>query len=190
MVDKLAPAAAGKSQSQTVAAVYPFFVAAAKQFRYGIPPFESWKSSEKRPEALAQATEWMEQIDKKIAAHELRKLLHSSSFSGDDTAHALILRYLNKAQKTGADRDKLDYLLAHYLRLHGDAEMQRGELDLERAGQLLEPVLGKVSGDGAQWLEPLDVVINDLNRCASLRDLDGWEIIQRGRNIQVEGREQ
>lgn len=191
MVGRPASTAVPSKRRDALATIYPFFVAAAKQFRYGIAPFENVDESlGKSPQTRAQAAKWMDQVDKKIAVHELRKLVHSGDFIGQEITPALIARYIGKPEKTGADRDKLDYLLAHYLRRRSDAAMHQGELDVERAAQLLEPVLGKSPGDSPQWLEPLDIVINDLRRCASLSDLDGWEIIQRGRNIKVEGRDQ
>src|SRR5205807_1599938 len=108
-------------------------------------------------------------VDRKVAVHELRKLLHAGEFQNDGTLHALIQRYLQKAEKTGADRDKLDCLLAHVLRTRS---AHAAELSLEDAARHLEPILGKSSAELPQWLQPLEALVADLQRCATLHDLD------------------
>lgn len=167
--------------------VFPFFVAAAKQFRHESPPFETLTADER--ELIGRAYQWLERVDKQIAPHEFRKLLHSKPFNRAELTLALIALYLEKRERTGADRDKLDYLLAQYLRVRGEAEAQQGNIEMDRAAQLLEPVLGESPTVLPPWLEPLERLVHDLRRCGSLRELDASEIIQRGRTIKVEARE-
>lgn len=175
--------------AQAVAAEYPFFATAAKLFRYGQPPTSPDENCAFSSTDLGSVKEWMERIDNRIAVHELRKLLHSSACSGDGTSRALVERYLSKIDKTGSDRDKLDYLLAHWTRSHAAAESSSDELDLEQTAKILEPLLGESSAELPQWLEPLETLMDELRLCGSLRELDESEIIQRGRTIKIEGRD-
>src|SRR5947209_17884376 len=101
MVGKPAPAAF-EVQRNVLAVVYPFVVCAARQFRYGHPPFESFDDAvpkDRRREFLQQASGWLDEVDRKIAVHELRRLLQSSAFNGAEIAQALIHRYFSKPEK-------------------------------------------------------------------------------------------
>lgn len=178
--------AAADAQWTALQAVYRAFMALAKQFRYGQAPYEFLEcgSAAERAEVMAAATEWLDRVDRKVAVHELRKLLHAPEFRDDHTIQALIARYLAKPERTGADRDKLDYLLAHFLREHSNERTT-----LEQAARRLEPLLGETSLEIPVWLSPLQEFTAEIERCATLRDLDTRQIIQRGRDFKVNARE-
>jgi hypothetical protein len=177
------------AQWDALRAVYPFFVAAARQFRYGQPPLDELPAAPvERRERLA-LTSWLEGVDKKFAVHELRKLLDNSALGKSETTQALVARYLSKDEKTGSDRDKLDYLLAHYLRINADDAMLDGHLSFEETAKLLESMWGESPADPSPCLEALEPLIDELCQCSSLGDLDVSEIIQRGRTLKVEARE-
>jgi len=189
MVAEPATKARKAGQRSALTAVFRFFVAAAKQFRYSQPPLNELPPAPgERRERLAITT-WLEGVDKKFAVHDLRKLLNNRVLCQPDTIHALIARYLGKEEKTGSDRDKLDYLLVHYARISATPVMLDGHLSIEETAKLLEPVLGASPADPAPCLERLEPLIDELCQCTSLGDLDVSEIIQRGRTLKVEARE-
>ena len=64
------------------------------------------------PEARDRVLQWFEQIDGHVQVWQLRQLLQSTSLQNEENLRYLIVRHLNRKQKTEADKDKIDSKLA------------------------------------------------------------------------------
>ena len=58
--------------------------------------------------------QWFEQIDGHVQVWQLRQLLQSTSLQNEENLRYLIVRHLDKKQKSEADKDKIDFLLVQY----------------------------------------------------------------------------
>src|SRR5437016_6318580 len=98
--------------------LYPIYAALAVQFGLDTAPYgNDLQNIETRSEpAVLEAVErWLTLLDQRIQAHHLRYLLQSSDVARtEQKLHALVERYLNLRQRGDSERDKLDFLLAHY----------------------------------------------------------------------------
>ena len=136
-------------------------------------------------ESLQQAWQWFDRMDQHLAAHHLRAFLQTAPDVDEDLLRALLKHHLEKADKSEADRDKLDYLLVQYFALCAPPVVRDESLDLEYVAQALEPVLGRVFTEPPAWLAPLDELLGDITSCRSLRELLDKRVLELGRALKV-----
>ncbi len=169
--------------------LYPIYAALALQFDLGQPPYgEDLRGVETKsePEVLESVERWLAQMDERIQAHQFRHVLQGSDVAKtEQKLHALVERYHSKRNKGEADRDKLDFLLAHYFSACAPPSLHEREVRLEDVADVLEPVLGECSSVLPGWLAPLEQLVELLRSATSLADLNERKIIPRGRQLKA-----
>ena len=135
------------------------------------------------PEARERVMQWFEQIDGHVQVWQLRQLLQSTSLQNEENLRYLIVRHLNRKQKTEADKDKIDFLLVQYFAHcapHGLAETA-----LEEVARVLEPAMGKSPKTFPDWASSLDAKLAKPNDSNSLEELQNSGALQEVRELKL-----
>ena len=156
-------------------------------YELGMPACSELEGSADRPEpeVMDRVRLWFEQMDSRIQVWQLRQLLQSTSLQNEENLRYLIIRHLERQQKTEADREKLDFLLVQYFAHcapHGIAEQQ---LALDDVARVLEPVLGGWPQSYPDWAPGLDDKLQLLNDCNSLEDLQNSGALMEVRELKL-----
>jgi hypothetical protein len=166
--------------------VFPIYLALARQLELEVPfPQEKRKLPEKPDLELFDEVEaWLDEMDQRVAVHELRKLLQTTTLNANETSLcALIHRHLQKSAKTNVDRDKVDFLLVQYFALCAPAKIYHKQIELFDVAQVMKPVLGDVDDSTLEWCAPLEQMIEKLRSFRSLREILKTNFIEQGRKV-------
>jgi hypothetical protein len=171
---------------RAIRSLLPVYANLAEQFRLPDPPVKNVAELQGKDEATINAVLlWMDQIDDAAEPHHFRHLLQAADVSTpEDKLAILIRRFLGKPHDDRA-RDKLDFFLTQYVAVCAPPMLYEVEPSLEEIGRVLEPVLGECPCDLPQWLESMEQLVEELRACGSLRDLQGSDIITRGRQLKI-----
>lgn len=156
-------------------------------YELGMPPCSELQdpSDRPQPEVMERVRQWFDQMDSRIQVWQLRQLLQSTALQNEENLRYLIVRHLKRAQKTEADKEKLDFLLVQYFAHcapHGMAEQQ---LTLDEVARVLEPVLGPPPQSYPDWAPGLDDKLDLLNDCNSLEDLQNSGALLEVRELKL-----
>jgi hypothetical protein len=166
--------------------VFPIYLALAKQLEIDVPfPQEKRNLPEKADlEIFDEVEAWLDEMDQRVAVHELRKLLQTTTLNANETSLcSLIHRHLQKSSKTNVDRDKVDFLLVQYFALCAPAKIYHKQIELFDVAQVMKPVLGHVDDSTLEWCEPLEQMIEKLRTFRSLREILKTNFIEQGRKV-------
>jgi hypothetical protein len=166
--------------------VFPIYLALGKQLELEIPfPAEKRNLPEKPDLELFDEVEaWLDEMDQRVAVHELRKLLQTTTLNANESSlGALIHRHLQKSSKTTIDRDKIDFLLVQYFALCAPAKIYHKQIEPSDVAQVMKPVLGDVEDTTLGWCEPLEQMIERLRSFRSLREILKTNFIEQGRKV-------
>ncbi|HYN15542.1 MAG TPA: hypothetical protein VES66_07120 [Terriglobales bacterium] len=164
--------------------LYPLYAELARRFELGAACGDLESPVDRsEPDVLKAVEAWFTAIDERSEAWQLRQLLQTTPLGTEEVLSALVTRYLGRQEKTGQDRDKIDFLLVQYLDQRAPHSLQNGSLELEDVASVLEPVLGEASTMQPAWMAPLDEARAELTRCRSLRDLLERGLIERVRAL-------
>jgi hypothetical protein len=187
---KIPPAPRSDASKQTqwdeTRAVFPIYLALAKQLELEIPFAQDKRNlPENAPAALVtQVQTWLDSLDQRVQVHQLRHLLQMTTLNASESGlRALILRHLRKPSKTTTDRDKVDFLLVQYFALCAPAKIYHKQIELQDAAQVMKGVLGEPDTSPLEWCEPLEKMIESLRGFRSLRDLLKTNFIEQGRRV-------
>ena len=167
-------------------AVFPIYVALAKQLRIEIPFGQEKRTLPEKPtnELYEQVRTWLEQMDQQVQVHQLRHLLQMTTLNASEEGlRALIHRHLRKPSKTNPDRSKIDFLLVQYFALCAPAKIYHKQIELPDVASVMEPVLGKVDPTPLEWCAPLEKMVEALRAFKSLRDILKTRFIEQGRAV-------
>jgi len=178
--------AAKQAEWDELRAVFPIYLAIAKQLEAEVP-----FPQEKRclPEAVDAALftkvqHWLDTLDQQVQVHQLRHLLQMTTLNASESGlRALILRHLRKSAKSNTDRDKIDFLLVQYFALCAPAKIYHKQIELQDAAVVMKGVLGEVDTTPLEWCEPLEKMIESLRAFRSLRDILKTSFIEQGRKV-------
>jgi hypothetical protein len=162
---------------------YPLYAALATQFNLAALPHPHGELPPVRPprETFDTDLKWLESVDEKVMAYQIRQLPSEILNASDETLRAVLHRQLRKPIKTQPDRDKIDLLLVQYFALCAPEELYRKEIRLEDAAQVLQPVLGTTDVSRVEWAAPLDNILEKVASCESLRDMMEHGLLEQGR---------
>lgn len=167
--------------------VYPLYAALATQFALANLPYPPGELPPARPtrSVFDSDTKWLDSLDEKILAYQLRQLPPETLNGNKDSMRALIQRQLRKADKTDADRDKIDLLLVQFFALSATEEedIVHREITLEDVARLLRPALAQADPTPLEWCEPLEQILERTKSCQSLRDLMEDGLLEKGRML-------
>jgi hypothetical protein len=166
--------------------VFPIYLALAKQQDIEIPIPQAKRNLPEKPDTdlFTQVHEWLDAMDQKVMAHQLRHLLQMTTLNASETSlRALIRRHLRKPKKSNPDRDKIDFLLVQYFALCAPAKIYHKQIELPDVAQVMQPVLGDVDPTPLDWCAPLEKMITALRGFRSLREMLKTSFIEEGRKV-------
>src|SRR5580693_6636110 len=166
--------------------VFPIYLALGKQLEIEIPFPQEKRHLPEKPdlELFDEVETWLDEMDQRVAVHELRKLLQTTTLNANESSLcALIHRHLQKPSKTNIDRDKVDFLLVQYFALCAPAKIYHKQIEPHDVSQVMKPVLGDVDDSTLEWCEPLEQMIEKLRAFRSLREILKTNFIEQGRKV-------
>ena len=173
------------AQWQEARLVYPIYAALATQFDLAPLPYASGELPPEKPsrEAFDGDLKWLAALDQKVLAYQIRQLPSQILNGSEASLRALIHRQLRKADKTNADRDKIDLLLVQYFVMCAAVDLLHKEVALGDVVRVLTPVLVEADATPLEWCEPLDKIIEKTKNCHSLRDMMEEGLLEQGRML-------
>src|SRR4051812_33920937 len=165
--------------------LYSVYIELDHTFELDVPTCPELENAADSPEAEARerVLQWFEQIDGHVQVWQLRQLLQSTSLQNEENLRYLIVRHLEKPQKSEADKDKIDFLLVQYFAHcapHGLAETALCEV-----ARVLEPAMGKTPEHFPEWAPSLDEKLRKLNESNSLEELQNSGALQEVRELKL-----
>lgn len=172
---------------RTARRLYTIYSELNRNFEIGLPLCADleYPIDRSEPEVIDRVTRWLEQMDERAQAWQLRQLLQSTNLQTEENLHALISRYMEKAHKTDSDRDKIDFLLVQYFAHCAPQGPSDQQIKLANVGRVLEPVLGKAPNKFPEWVEGLDGKLEILNGCNSLEELQASNALVEVRELKL-----
>jgi hypothetical protein len=167
--------------------MYPLYVALAREFVIDLPACSALESGETEPspELMELARPWFLEMDQRIQVHQLRQFLQTTALSSEEGLRALLEHHLHKAERSPADRDKIDFLLAQFFSHGVPSPLETTDVDLQYVSRALEPLLGTVELKPPAFLRPLDEFVRAANHCHSLNELLTSGILEKGRKLKL-----
>jgi hypothetical protein len=175
-----------QAQWKEARAVFPIYLALAKQLEQEIPFTQAKRALPEKPdmELFSQVHEWLEEMDQRVLVHQLRQLLQMTTLNDSESGlRALIARHLRKSKKSNVDRDKIDFMLAQYFALEVPPKIYHKQIELTDVAQVMQPVLGDVDPDPLSWCAPLEQMIEALRGFRGLREILKTNFIEQGRKV-------
>jgi hypothetical protein len=172
--------------------LYPLYAALAREFVFDVQPCPDLETAVDVPDAetVDRAREWLALMDGHMQVHQLRQFLQTTPLANETAVRALLARHLRKPIKTEVDRDKIDFLLVQYFSLSAPSRLEDADVDIPYVAQLLEPVLGEVDPSYTPaWFPKLEEVLTSAQNCTRLSGLLRGEILERGRAIKAEAKQ-
>ncbi|HXW62161.1 MAG TPA: hypothetical protein VEJ45_06150 [Candidatus Acidoferrales bacterium] len=166
---------------------YPLYEALATEFHLASPPYSPGELPPARPtrSTFDRDTKWLDALDEKIMAFQLRQLPSEILNGNKESLRALIRRQLRRPEKTHIDRDKIDLLLVQYFALctSEEEDLIHKDIRLADVARLLEPVLAEADPTPPAWCAPLEEILDKTKHCHSLRDLMEDGLVEQGRML-------
>ena len=184
-----APAASGPAdlaaQWSEARAVYPIYAALATQFNLATLPYPAGEIPPARPtrSAFDSVIAWLGNVDASVLAYQIRQVPPEILNASEEALRALIHRQLRKADKTDADRDKIDLLLVQYFAMCAPEQLYSKDITLNHVATVLRPVLAEADPTPLEWCEPLEKILAKVEGCRSLRDLMEAGLVEQGRML-------
>lgn len=175
-----------QAQWKEARAVFPIYLALAKQLQIEVPFSQTKRNLPEKPdiELFTQVHEWLDSMDQRVLVHQLRHLLQMTTLNASETGlRALIQRHLRKSKKSNTDRDKIDFLLVQYFALCAPAKIYHKQIEAADVAQVMQPVLGDVDPAPLAWCAPLEQMIEALRGYRSLREILKTNFIEQGRKV-------
>lgn len=166
--------------------VFPIYLALAKHQEIDIPFPQAQRNLPEKSDTdlFTQVHEWLDAMDQKVLAHQLRHLLQMTTLNASENSlRSLIRRHLRKPKKSNPDRDKIDFLLVQYFALCAPAKIYHKQIELEDVAQVMQPVLGEADAAPLDWCAPLEKMIVALRTFRSLREILKTNFIEDGRKV-------
>jgi hypothetical protein len=163
--------------------IYPVYSAVISRFELPVKHCQHLDSPIDRAddEATKQVREWLENVDEKIEAAQLRQVLQTTTLATEDSMRSLARRYLRKKDAAEVYRDRIEFLLAQYFSQKATAKAARGIISHDEVAQSLEPVIGAAQKGQSGWVKELDELLGRLEKFRSLRDFLSGGVLEQGR---------
>jgi len=165
--------------------LYPIYTALGREFSIENEPCLALEEGIKVPtaETIAEAEWWFSEMDQKIEIQHLRQFVQTSQQINEAVLRDLLVHHFDKKQRTGRDRDKVDFLLVQIFSEHAPENSNEAVVSLKAVGEVLAPVLGTVEFKPAGLLRELDDLFEESRQHKTLKSLFTARVIERGRQI-------
>jgi len=162
---------------------YPLYTVLAVELGLTPLPYPHDELPPTRPtrSVFERDLKWLDAVDEHLLAYQLRQIPPEALHASEATLRAFIQRQLRKANKTTADRDKVDWLLAQYFALCAPEELYRQEIKFGDVANVLKPVLATTNAAPPEWCASLETILENLENCHSLRDIMENGLLEQGR---------
>src|SRR5712692_1423477 len=147
--------------------LYTIYAELDRTFELGAPPCPDLEQNVDRSEreVLERVCQWFERIDAQVQVWQLRQLLQSTNLQTEENLRYLIVRHLEKKEKTEADKEKIDFLLVQYLAHCAPHGVTEQHITLEGVARVLQPALGEKPEAFPEWAARLDEKLQKMNDC-------------------------
>src|SRR5215467_2046081 len=137
--------------------LYTIYSELNRTFEIGLPLCNDleYPIDRSEPEVVDRVRRWIELMDSKVQAWQLRQLLQSTNLQTEENLRALVCRYLEKEQKSEIDRDKIDFLLVQYFAHCSPQGPFENHIALADVAEVLKPILGSVPQKFPEWAESI-----------------------------------
>jgi hypothetical protein len=165
--------------------LYTVYAELDRMFELGMTPCQELEDTTDSADAEVKerVLQWFEQIDAHVQVWQLRQLLQSTTLQNEENLRYLIARHLDRAQKTEADKDKIDFLLVQYFAHSAPHGMT--DTSLDEVARVLQPVIGKMPEGFPEWAGSLDARLRKLNESNSLEELQNSGALQEVRELKL-----
>lgn len=162
---------------------YPIYAAMATQFGLARLPHNEGELPPARPtrEVFDKDMQWLDEIDDKIKAFQLRQLLPDALNTSEQSLRTFTIRQLRKPKKDNSDRDKIDFLIVQYFALCAPDRLYHEQIRLSDVAEVIKPILQEADPTPLEWCEPLEQILDSVKNCTSLRDLMERGLLEQGR---------
>lgn len=167
--------------------LYPVYAAISSCFQFPPPPITDVAELDSGgDDALLSIAGWIEEIDNLSQPHHLRSVLQDLDIASSDLCLSMWLHhFISKPARGAADRDKIDFLLSHYLRMNLPPSLQEGRPNYAAMKAVLEPVLGSCEESLPEETREVEDLIGIAERCRTLGEFEQSGIIRRGRELKL-----
>src|SRR5215470_2810057 len=133
--------------------LHTVYAALDHTFELGTPACPELEQNVDRsePAVLERVCKWFESIDAQVQVWQLRQLLQSTNLQSEENLRYLIVRHLEKKQKTDGDKEKIDFLLVQYLAHCAPEGLNEHNVTLAAVAAVLEPALGEKPQTFPDW---------------------------------------
>lgn len=165
--------------------LYAVYTELDRTFELGMPSCPELEGAADRADADAveRVQQWFDQIDQHVQVWQMRQLLQSTSLQNEENLRYLIVRHLDKKEKTEADKDKIDFLLVQYFAHCAPQGMN--DTALEEVARVLSAATGKTAQSFPEWAASLDEKLQKLNESNSLEELQNSGALQEVRELKL-----
>src|SRR5512146_643954 len=146
--------------------IYPIYSAVISRFELPVKHCQHLDSPIDRADedATKQVRQWLESVDEKIEAAQLRQVLQTTTLATEESMQSLAQRYLAKNDAAEAYRDRIEFLLSQYFSQKATAGAARGIVSHDEIAKSLEPVIGSKKDGSPAWVKELDVLLARLEK--------------------------
>lgn len=167
--------------------LYPIYTELDRTFELGAAACPDLEQSADRsdPAAMGRIRNWFQLVDAQVQVWQLRQLLQSTNLQNEENLRDLIGRHLHKAQKTEADKEKIDFLLVQYFAFCLPEGVTEQGLTLPAVAHVLKPALGEEPASFPEWTAQLDEKLQKMNGCNSLEELQESGGLMEARELKM-----
>ena len=165
--------------------VFPVYRAMAEQFNLPGPPcrIEDLTGPDRCEEILRATRTWFDEMDEQTAVNQVRQLLQANYAAAERNLRAFALRLLRKPAKKPSDRSKVDFVMVQYFAASAPQNVATRDVSYADAAQVLRPILGNVTHNAPEALQPLEDILEAARSAGSLAELLHSNLLQRGHQI-------
>jgi len=165
--------------------VFPVYRAMAEQFNLPGPPcrMEDLTGPDRCEEILRATRTWFDEMDEQTAVNQVRQLLQANYAAAERNLRAFALRLLRKPAKKPSDRSKVDFVIVQYFAATAPQNVATRDVSYADTAQVLRPILGNVTHNAPEALQPLEDILEAARSAGSLAELLHSNLLQRGHQI-------
>jgi hypothetical protein len=175
-----------EDQGAMLCALQPVYSALVREFVVDVSTCPVDEEFSATVESVEQAAAWFQQVDTQIQVHQLRQFLQTTPLASEAVLRQLLWHHMQKATKSGGDRDKTDFLMVQYFSLCAPSGLEDADLNLEYVAQVLQPVLGLQTVTLPAWLNSLESILQTAAGCKRLSDLLHCGALEQGRKLKTQ----
>lgn len=175
------------TQWKSACCLYPVYFEIAREFVIDVEPCAALAADGEMPEAeeAKRAVQWIEELDRRILAHQFRQFLQTSAMVTQNCLLDLLRYFLSRPSRDEALRDKVDFILVQHFSQVAPTQLEN-DVDLDYVAHALDQVLGPVELKAPVWLNALDRVLESARRSRSLNELLHSGVLEQGRRIKAQ----